>query len=101
MRRIVDWFRRATPAPAIRFVGDLQRLEIKPGDKFVLMCDGRISAEQADQLHEYWNGFAGDGVKLLVLESGAKLGVYSAPAEAERKRLPRTGDRSGWAKRGG
>lgn len=61
----------------IRFLGDLQRLELRPGDKFVLMCDGHISRDVAQLIQHQWDTFAGPDVKLLILEDGFKLGAIS------------------------
>lgn len=33
-----------------RFVGDVQRLVLKPGDALVLKCKGRISTEIAERI---------------------------------------------------
>lgn len=62
--------------PEIRYLGDLQRLEIKPGDKFILTVPGSISYEQATRIREAWQKFAGgDKDDLLILEGEMKLGV--------------------------
>lgn len=58
----------------IRFVGDLQRMDIRPGDKFVLSVDGHITRAQAESIRDGWRLFAGD-VPLLILEDGMKLGA--------------------------
>ncbi len=64
-------------APEVRILGELQRLELRPGDKFVLMCDRRISSDNLERLKAYWHQFAGEEHKLLVLDDGLKLGVIS------------------------
>lgn len=61
----------------IRYLGDLQRLEVRPGDVFVLRPSGRLSPEQVQRLRERWDSL-GLGGKLLVLECGFDLGVVSA-----------------------
>lgn len=62
----------------IRFVGDMQRLQIKEGDRFILTIDQPISSETADKIQEVWSTFTeGKGGKLLLLERGMKLGVIS------------------------
>lgn len=64
----------------IRFVGDLQRLELKPGDRFVLTVDRPVSGEMAAKLREAWARFVGDDredLKLLILGSGMKLGAIA------------------------
>ncbi len=66
----------------IRFLGDLQRLEVKPGDRFVLQVDYHPTAEMLDRFREVWRRVMGDDVPLLVLEKGAKLGVVSLTQDA-------------------
>ncbi len=61
----------------IRFVGDMHRLEVKPGDKFVLQCEQDISQEMAERIRHYVRDFLGEDVRVLVLSSGLKLGVVS------------------------
>lgn len=63
----------------IRFLGDLQRLELKPGDMFVLSVDEHISHEMADRLKQTFAEATG-GAKVIVLGRGMKLGVVSAEA---------------------
>jgi len=65
----------------VEFLGSLSRLDLKPGDKFVLMCQRRISVEQANHIQRIWREFLGDQAdraQLLVLDDGAKLGAISA-----------------------
>ena len=63
----------------IRFLGDLQRLERKPGDVFVLTLEGRISDSIRSILQAQWSSFWDDEPrptpKLLILDDGIKLGV--------------------------
>jgi hypothetical protein len=61
----------------IRYLGDLQRLELKTGDKFVLTVDVPISVRVADMIRKQWEQFAGEGVPLLILQDGMKLGAIS------------------------
>ena len=62
-------------ADEIRFLGDLQRLEVKPGDKFVLTLDCQLSMEQQARLGDYWMTLMGPDCPLIVIEPGMKLGV--------------------------
>lgn len=55
----------------------LQRIEVKPGDVFVLQCEHPMSQQQLDQIQEVWHRFIGSGHKLVVLDNGMKLGVLS------------------------
>lgn len=61
----------------IKYLGDLQRLEIRPGDRFVLTTTQMLSAEQRRRLEELWKQFVGgdDSAALLILDAGFKLGV--------------------------
>ncbi len=65
----------------IRYLGDLQRLTIKPGDKFVLTADRPISREMAAALKSMWEGFAGPDIPLLILDKGCSLGAISVVPE--------------------
>jgi hypothetical protein len=69
----------AADHPEIRFLGDLQRLEVRPGDVFVLTVPRDFSREVQYRIVEYWRGIMGD-VRLIVLEEGMKLGVISEAA---------------------
>lgn len=65
-------------ARKIRFLGDLQRLDVKPGDTFVLSVGGTISADMAEGLKKMWAAKMGEHVPLLILADGMRLGVVSA-----------------------
>ena len=63
-------------AGEITFLGELRRLDVKPGDRFVIMTDQRLTVEHYRKLQELWSGFIGsDGNKLLVLDGGMKIGA--------------------------
>lgn len=64
----------------IRFIGDLQRVEAKPGDVFVLKCERRMSVEQSLAARKYLSDALG-GAKVIVLDAGMTLGVCSNPQE--------------------
>ncbi|QAZ46133.1 hypothetical protein C1M53_27605 [Mesorhizobium sp. Pch-S] len=70
------------PADLIREAGHLQRLEIKPGERFVLTCDYALSEADADRVRQAWDAFMGD-VPLLVLTDGISLGAVSHPEPVE------------------
>jgi hypothetical protein len=57
----------------IRFLGDLQRLQPKPGDVFVLQVPGRVSDDMADAIRQQWKQIMGE-VPLLVVDCDTKLG---------------------------
>jgi hypothetical protein len=60
---------------SIRFLGDLQRLEVRPGDRFVLKTPDIISDDQHAKIQDAWNAFAGPGTPLLVIYPGFELGA--------------------------
>jgi hypothetical protein len=66
-------------ANEIRWVGNLERLELKPGDRFVLQVDKQLSLDQHRSIQEAWVAFIGDADvgKLLVIEPGMKLGAIN------------------------
>ncbi|EHM01149.1 hypothetical protein HMPREF9946_02224 [Acetobacteraceae bacterium AT-5844] len=65
----------------IRFLGDLQRLEVKPGDRFVLTLERAPTPEVTQRVRQAWQAFVGGGVPLLILDPGMKLGAVSAAEE--------------------
>ena len=67
----------------VRFVGDLQRLEPRFGDRYVLCISQRVSAETAARIRNLWERFAGKDVPLLILEDGMKLGAISMLDKAD------------------
>lgn len=66
--------------PDIRYLGDMQRMDLKPGDRFVLTLAGPASVDMVARLQETWADFA-NGAKLFVLEPGMKIRVISQPTE--------------------
>ncbi|KQS84137.1 hypothetical protein [Rhizobium sp. Leaf386] len=66
----------------IRYLGDMQRLDLKQGDLFVLTLPAPVSSDMVARLQEAWGAFA-DGAKLFVLEPGMKIGVISQSSEDE------------------
>lgn len=62
----------------INFLGDLARIEVKPGDRFVLMTDGAVSHDMAVRITEEWKRFMGpDAPRLMILSDGIKLGTVA------------------------
>lgn len=68
--------------PAITFLGNLQRLEPKPGDVYVLQCEREPTAQAAARIKEYWAQIMGD-TKLMVLSPGMTLGCIAAAPKAD------------------
>lgn len=50
-------------------------LQVRPGDRFVVRSDRPLSKEMMHHLKENWRQFAGDEVKLLILDKGFDLSV--------------------------
>lgn len=65
--------------PKIQYLGDLQRLELKPGDMLVLSVDEHLSQEVAVRLSAMIEEATG-GTKAIVLGKGMKLGAISVEA---------------------
>jgi hypothetical protein len=71
--------------PEIRWLGELSRLEVRPGDRFVLQVDVVLTRDRIDRIREMWREFIGDvdGTKVLILGPGERLGVFGAADLAE------------------
>lgn len=66
----------------IRFVGDLQRVQVQPNDRFVLTVDQALSASQAEAIRKAWAEFiGGDHAPLLICPKGARLDVWVEKAQ--------------------
>lgn len=59
----------------IKFIGDMERLVVKSGDRFVIKCDHTLSLEMKSNIAETARRFFGDNVKVLILDKGFSLGV--------------------------
>ncbi|TGT76711.1 MULTISPECIES: hypothetical protein [unclassified Mesorhizobium] len=71
----------------IDFIGHLRRLELKPGDKFVLTCPGVLTREQHQFIQEAWRKFLGGdstAIDLLILDRGMELGVVSSSGKGDQ-----------------
>lgn len=79
--------RRAKP-PATRFLGDILKVELSPGDVCVLMVRTPMSREATETVTQMWRATVGDDVTLVVLDDGMKIGVLSPPhARAVQERI--------------
>lgn len=67
----------------IRFIGELERIAIKPGDKFVITCPHELSFDTMRRIQGQWREFAGDGVEVVILTGGMQLGVIADPQSAK------------------
>ena len=63
----------------IRFIGDLQRLELKPGDTLVLKANQVLSQEVIHRLKEQMTDRFPD-VPFIILDAGLELGVLGKSA---------------------
>lgn len=67
--------------PAVRYLGDMQRLDLQSGDSIVISISHEISMQECDLLMEHVNKQLPDH-KVLILGPGMKLGVVGASAGA-------------------
>jgi hypothetical protein len=67
---------------SIEFVGELRRLDVKPGDRFVITTSDVLSMAQAKLVQAQWKEFIGGSVPLLILTSGMQIGVIRDESEA-------------------
>lgn len=61
----------------INFTGELQRIEKRPGDVWVLTCDVPIDDDTAQRLRSEFSKRIGDDVKIIVLDKHLRLSVVS------------------------
>ncbi len=61
--------------PEIRYLGDVQRLALKPGDTLVLSIDQHLSDEIANRLSKELRQRLHGDFPVIVLSAGMKLGV--------------------------
>jgi hypothetical protein len=73
---------RRASKPATRFIGEIVKVELSPGDVCVLMASARLSKEIVDGITATWRASVGDDITLIVLDEGLKLGVLSPPQAA-------------------
>lgn len=65
----------------IKFVGDLERLVVKAGDKFVLRVAHTMDEAEREAVFRALREFLGENAKVLVLDEGASLGIVSEASE--------------------
>lgn len=60
----------------IEFLGELSRLDVKPGDRFVITFPGVMRRDMYEAVGRAWKTFVGeDGPQVLILDSGMKIGA--------------------------
>lgn len=65
------------PIGEVRFVGDLTRVNVQPGDVFVLRCEQHLPKPAIERIHAQFESVMGKGTRLLVLGGGMQLGVVN------------------------
>lgn len=66
----------------IRYLGDVQRLELQPGDVIVLSCAVHLSAAENDRIREVMKRFFPNH-QVLILEGDVRIGVIGWAAADE------------------
>lgn len=59
----------------------LRRVDVQPGDRFVLTSHEPLSSETCARIQEIWKRFIGGDVPLLILPEGFEVGVLRQKAE--------------------
>lgn len=59
----------------IKFIGEMERLVVKSGDRFVIKCDRTLSISSREELARIAQRFLGSNAKVLILEPGISIGV--------------------------
>lgn len=65
-------------------IGELQRVELKPGDVFVIHCDMLLTEEAIQGMRDAWDRLM-PGHKVIILDKGMRLGVVSTMFTDEKK----------------
>ncbi len=69
---------RACTCEGLSFVGELAKIEFKPGDRFVLSCDRSMSKEEADFYTSNWERFMGPNApSLMIITEGMRLHIIT------------------------
>lgn len=61
----------------IQYLGDVQRLQLRPGDILVLSVDEHITVETGERLRDMVQQVCGTDQKVFVLSRGMKFGVLA------------------------
>lgn len=70
--------------PEVRFLGDVERLELGADDVLVIKVSSVLSAGLASRIKEVIRSELGKDRRVLVLESGMQIGILS-PTSGERQ----------------
>lgn len=80
--RIFGFEIRRSKRMPVRFLGDVVKVDLSPGDVCVLLARQVVSPKQLAEIRDAWRAAVGDDVTLMVLDDGMKLGVLSPPQAA-------------------
>lgn len=61
----------------IRYLGDVQRLALKPGDIVVVKLPGRNGVETCQRVHDHMIRHLGGEHKVIVLSDGVEIEVLA------------------------
>lgn len=61
----------------IRYLGDVQRLALKPGDIVVVKLQGRVDAHTIARIRDHMSKELGGEHKVIVLAEGVEIGILS------------------------
>lgn len=67
----------------IRWVGELTKVKVEPGDVFIIHCERVLTMEVRARIAALWKQTMGDA-KVLFFDGGLKLGVVQMPAGEAR-----------------
>lgn len=70
--------KQAGDGPEIRYLGDVQRLRVEPGDVIVVSTEQRLSVDEARRIGQAIQRVLPEGQRVLILDAGTKIGVIGA-----------------------
>ena len=62
--------------PRIQWLGDLQRIDVRSGDMFILKSQRRLSIEQRERLRSEWMAHMPADCKCLVIDDALEVGLF-------------------------
>lgn len=74
---------RRVEKPQSRFLGELVKVDLSPGDVCVLLTREKLAPDAAARASAAFIAAFGEDVTLLILDGGMKIGVLSPPQAAE------------------
>lgn len=70
---------------AFRFDGHMHRIDVRPGDKFVLKMERAASLDVREKMGAMFKKFAGEDADLLILDAGLSLSVLRQDASGQQR----------------